>query len=647
MAGPDKKSQIALKRLRGFLYAKFPGELDTPEWAAFEQRMDEYFPILFGHLIELYGHHFDFYYHLERLLELMAKMWMQRSPELKSVDVMREADPKWFQSGRLIGATAYVDLFSTDLKGLREKIPYLQEMGITYLHLMPVYKSPDGDDDGGYAVSSYRELDPELGTIDELRELAAEFRQFGISLVLDFVFNHTSDEHEWALAAAQGDETFQEYYLMFDSRGEPDEYERHLREIFPEEHPGCFTFQNSIRKWVWTTFHTYQWDLNYRNPEVFNAMVKEMLFLSNVGVEVLRMDAVPFLWKQKGTSCENLPEAHCLIEAFNAVVRIVAPGMIFKSEAIVAPDEISKYIATDQCQLSYNPLLMALLWESLATRDAKLLRHSMTERFAIDPGCAWVNYIRSHDDIGWGFDNGDAESLGINPHDHRRFLTDFYIGKHEASFSSGQTFQENPASGDARVCGTTASLCGLERALKKGDAGQVELAIRRIRLMQGVSFTIGGIPLIYLGDEIATLNDYDYVDDPEKMDDSRWLHRPRFDWDRAEQRSDHETPEGQVYQGLLRLTQMRLNNIALARGDTEIVDPGNDRVFGYFRIHAEQSILCLANFSDQAQSIPAPHLRKLGLKKALVDIVAGQAVMTAKRFEMEPLQFAVLLRQGG
>jgi len=617
------------------------------EWKGFEERLEDMFPTLFRNLLQLYGHHFDFYYHLERLLESMAKMWLRRSPDWKATDVMREADPSWYQSGRLVGAMAYVDLFSNDLNTLREKIPYLQEIGVTYLHLMPIYQSPQGDDDGGYAVSSYREIDDSVGTIDQLRDLAVDLRQFGISLVMDFVFNHTSDEHEWAAKAKEGDEVCQDYYLMFDSRQEPDEYEQHIRSIFPDEHPGCFTYLNRIKKWVWTTFHTYQWDLNYRNPEVFNAMVEEMLFLANVGVEVLRMDAVPFVWKQKGTNCENLPEAHTIIESFNAIARIVAPSMVFKSEAIVAPDEISKYIGVDQCQISYNPLLMALLWESLATRDARLLKHSMQKRFEIKPGCAWVNYVRSHDDIGWGFDDNDCREQGIDPTGHRQFLTRFYVGDHDSTFAEGEPFQEDPVTGDARVCGTTASLCGLGKAIRENDDLEIELAIRRILLIHGVTFTIGGIPLVYLGDEIGTLNDPAYLDDLSKEGDSRWLHRPPFDWDKAAKRSDLNSTEHTIYQGFLKLNQMRMNNSALARGDTEIVDPGNDHVFAYFRSTPEQSILCLANFSESPQSVPAPRLRQLGLKKTLVDIVAGQTILAAKQLELEPLQFMVLLRQGG
>lgn len=647
MSEPSRQSQITLGRLKVLLQKSFPEGVKSPEWEGFEARLEENFPNLFSRLLTLYGHHFDFYYHLECLLETMASAWLDRPADWKAVDVQREANPRWYQSGHLIGAMAYVDLFAGDFKGLENRIPYLKELGITYLHLMPIYKTPEGDDDGGYAVSSYREMDNELGTLDEFVSLAGELRSQGISLVLDFVFNHTSDEHEWAKRAIDGDEQYQDFYLMFDSRTEVEEYQQNLRAIFPDERPGSFTYHNRLKKWIWTTFHSYQWDLNYRNPEVFNAMVGEMLFLANIGVEVLRMDAVPFIWKQKGTNCENLAEAHTLIEAFNAISRIVTPSMVFKSEAIVAPDEISKYISTDQCQISYNPLLMSLLWESVATRSAKLLRYSMEKRFAINQGCAWLNYIRSHDDIGWGFDNADAVAMDLNPGDHRRFLTDFFVGKHESSYAEGELFQEDPITGDARVVGTTASLCGLGRAIAMGDDEERELSVRRILLMHGVTFTIGGIPLIYLGEEIGSLNDSGYRDEFEKADDSRWFHRSKFDWEKAALRTDADSVEYQIYQGFLKLIQLRLNNAALARGETQIVDPENDHVFAYFRTSPEQNILCLANVSDRPQVVKAPRLRQLGMRKVLVDIIAGQTVVAARQLEMEPLQFMVLLRQGG
>jgi amylosucrase len=626
------------------LETRYAGKVDADRWAGYVQRLHAHFPRLFSLLHGLYGHHYDFFYHLENILSTATQMWLDRPDELQALDAAREADPHWFQSNRMVGAMCYVDLFAGDLAGLRKRVPYLTELGITYLHLMPLFKSPAGDNDGGYAVSSYREVDAELGTMAELAALATELRHHGISLVLDFVFNHTSDEHEWAKRALADDPDFQDYYRMFPDRGQPDLFERTIKSVFPDEHPGCFTYRSRIKKWVWTTFHNYQWDLNYENPAVFAHMAEEMLFLANQGVEVLRLDAVAFTWKRLGTSCENLPEAHQLIQAFNALVGIAAPAMVFKSEAIVHPDEVARYIREDECPLSYNPQLMALLWNALAAQETRLLRHAMEKRFSVPFGCAWVNYVRCHDDIGWVFSDDDAQDLGINPRDHRRFLTEFFTGRFPGSYARGLPFQENPVTGDARVSGTTASLAGLEHTLEEQqDPAAQELAIRRLLLLHGVIFTIGGIPLLYLGDEIGQLNDHSYTQVPEKDGDTRWIHRPAFDWKAAAQRSQPETTTGRIYYGFLKLVQVRQQNLAFTRAETEIADLGNDHVFGYFRHHSEQSVLVAGNFSGETQSISGTRLRQLGMRKTFTDIIAGRTITATHQLVLDPYQFMVLV----
>jgi amylosucrase len=642
----NRQSTSSFSRLMPRLRARFPDVADA-DWQAYTARLERHFPRLFRLLHGLYGGHYDFFYHLEDLLTSATRLWIGRADELKSLDAIRENDPHWFQSHRMIGYILYVDLFAGDLVAVRSRIPYLQELGVTYLHLMPLFKSPAGDNDGGYAISSYREVDEKLGTMEQLAELAADLRQHGISLCLDFVFNHTSDEHEWAKCALAGQRECQEYYRMFDDRTVPDQFERTVKSVFPDEHPGCFTYRSRIKKWVWTTFKNYQWDLNYENPAVFNRMAEELLFLANQGVEILRLDAVAFLWKKLGTSCENLPEAHQLIQAFNAVVAIVAPAMGFKSEAIVHPDEVAKYISPDECQLSYNPLLMALLWNSLATRDAKFLRHCLQKRFPIPAGCAWVNYVRCHDDIGWTFSDDDARELQLDPAAHRRFLIEFYTGRHPASFANGLPFQENLKTGDARISGSGASLAGLERAIQENNPAAIELAIRRILLLHGIIFTIGGIPLIYAGDELAVLNDYSYEKDSEKSGDTRWVHRARFDWERAERRLQADTPEGRVYAGLLKLARVRQNNFAFTRSETEIIDTGNDHILGYFRQHQEQSVLVLANFAESEQPVAATRLRQLGLRRTFTDIIAGRNITASQTLMMEPCQFMVLIGARG
>lgn len=642
----EEHSASSLERLLPRIEARFKPQTEPSEWEAYVDRLERHFLRLFSRLHALYGSDYDFFYHLENILSSATEMWLERPAELKALDALREADPHWYQSSRMVGAMCYVDLFAGDLEGLREHVSYLSELGVTYLHLMPIFKVPQGDNDGGYAVSSYREVDPELGTMEQLAELATDLRRHGISLTLDFVFNHTSDEHDWARRALAGDRRHQAYYRMFPDRELPDAFERTMPEVFTEDHPGAFTYQTRIKKWVWTTFHTYQWDLNYENPIVFNRMLEEMLFLANQGVEVLRLDAVAFLWKRLGTDCQNLPEAHWLIQAFNAVVSIAAPAVVFKSEAIVHPDEVRRYVSLQECPLSYNPQLMALLWEGLATRDVRVLQHAMRKTYSIPEGCTWVNYVRCHDDIGWAFSDDDVKAVGFDPTEHRRFLTRFYTGKTKDSFARGAPFQEDPRTGDARVSGMCASLTGIERAVAEEDAEELDLAVQRMLLVYGIVITLGGIPLIYLGDEIAMLNDSTYDRDPEKIGDTRWLHRPVFDWERAGARREADSVPGRVYQGMLRLIQLRSQNLAFDRAETEIVQTGNPHVFGFLRSNEHGMVFVLANFTEEAQQLEARRLRQMGMRKTMVDLHAGRVVTATQELGLQPYQLMILTRVG-
>lgn len=635
----EREAQRSFDRIMPRLEARFAAQTDPAIWHSFRTRLEANFERLFTTLLRLYGGQYDFFYHLESILAMTTQSWIDRPPDLKTLDSEREADPAWFQSQHMMGGVCYVDLFAGNLQGIRDRIPYFQELGLTYLHLMPLFRAPEGNSDGGYAVSSYREVDPKLGTMDDLASLASDLRHAGISLVVDFVFNHTSDEHDWAKAAIAGDPEYQNYYLMFPDRTLPDAYERTLREIFPEQRPGSFTWRPDIARWVWTTFNSFQWDLRYANPDVFRSMAAEMLFLANQGVEILRLDAVAFIWKQMGTSCENLPEAHLIMRAFNDLARIAAPALLFKSEAIVHPDDVITYIDWHECQISYNPLLMALQWEALATRDIRLLRNSMRERFAIPEDCAWVNYVRSHDDIGWTFDDGDAARLGINGFDHRRFLNNYYIGRFDGTFARGLPFQENPRTGDARITGTNASLAGLERALHEGPPSEVELSVQRITLMYSIALTMGGIPLLYLGDELGTLNDYSFRSEPTKAGDSRWVHRPAADPERMARRQDADTIEGRIFGEMRRLIALRKEHVAFAGHTTEVIDTGSNHVFGYVRRHAREHVLALANFTEREQRVDANQIRLYGLEYAFTDLIGGAEVSLGRDLVLEPYQY--------
>lgn len=638
---PDYEARRSLARLRPKVLARIAQSSDSlfsdeQLVETIDGRLNEHWPRFFGLLHQLYGHHYDFFYYLENILMTAIDCWLSRPDELYQLDIRRENDPGWYLSEKMVGGSLYVDLFSDDLNKLRDRIPYLKDLGLTYIHLMPLFASREGNSDGGYAISDYRSVDPDLGTIDDLRGLASDFRKVGISLVLDFVFNHTSDDHAWAIRAQEGDREYQEYFHTYPDRVIPDQYERNLREIFPTVRRGNFTWHEGMQRWVWTTFNSFQWDLKYANPEVFRAMAAEMLFLANTGVEILRLDAVAFIWKQMGTNCENLPQAHTLIQAFNALCRIAAPGLAFKSEAIVHPDEVVKYISREECQISYNPTLMALLWEGIATRETKLLKQSLGHRQHLLAGTAWLNYLRCHDDIGWSFDDGDAWQVGINPGGHRDFLNRFYTGRFAGTFAAGVPFQHNEDTGDMRICGTMASLAGLEQALDRNDPQLMEMALRRMRMLYGVLCSIGGIPMIFMGEEWGVLNDYSYLEDGDKVDDSRWIHRPRMDWSLLKELKKKQSVPRRIFTDMQTLFRKRKEAPALTGSHMRLLPCANEHTLSYLRWHDANQMVVLANFSEHPQTVHLRAIRTEGLSHFLKDVFTEKTFSTNEPLTLQP-----------
>jgi amylosucrase len=643
------ESVRTIARLWPRLHAAFPAGAEARR-DAFEARLARHLPRLLAAFHGLYGWRYDFFWHLEQLLRTAAASAAARADDLVALDAAREAAPAaWLEDHRALGGVCYVDRFAGDLAGLRARIPYLRRLGLTYLHLMPLFRSPPGDNDGGYAVSDYRAVDPALGSMAELAALTRELRRAGIATVLDLILNHTADDHPWAAAAKAGDADAQALYWMFDDRRLPDRYQPHLRAIFPERGGDSFTWRADVPgphggRWVWTTFYPFQWDLNYRNPATFTAIAGEMLFLANQGVDVLRLDAVPFLWKEPGTGCESRPEAHTVVRALNALAAIAAPALAFKSEAIVHPDEVARWVGVEECRLSYNPLLMALLWESLATGETRLLADALARRHALPEGTAWVSYLRCHDDIGWGFADEDALRLGIRPADHRAFLNAFYCGRTPMSFARGLPFQESPATGDCRICGTLASLAGLEQAVAAGDAVAIDLAVRRILVLHGIILTTGGVPLLYLGDEVAQLNDYGFRDDPRTAGDARWVHRPRFPDDRLARARDAagDAPEARVFHGLLRLLELRRATPALGGNRLQLVELSSPHLLAYRREHAGARCLVLASLAARAVELAVDPLLAAMAATRLHDRLEGLELVAGQTFTVRPYAFHCL-----
>lgn len=565
---------------------------------------------------------------IRQIFDILAEAWQQRRAPLQKTDRQRAAQPDWFQQPRQVGMMLYVHLFGDDLKGLIAHIPYFKELGISYLHLMPLLRPRQGPNDGGYAVADYRDTDPKLGTLTDLRELADLLRKEDILLVVDLVMNHTAREHAWAQAALAGNPTFQDFYIMFDDRSQPDAFERSLPEVFPDFAPGNFTFQPEIGKWVWTTFYDFQWDLNYRNPEVFAAMLGEMLFIANCGVDVLRLDAVPFLWKQMGTNCQNLPEAVHILAAYRALVRMVAPGVLFKSEAIVAPDDIIKYLGAGGmegkvCEIGYNATLMNHLWHALAAENTHLLRSTLSALPAIPAEATWLNYIRCHDDIGWGISDANAAAVQQDGRATRNFCTDFYTGAISGSYAEGYVFQRDRQTGEARVSGTAAALTGLQKAQIEADADRIQQALNRLKLLNSVIFFMRGIPLIYSGDEIGQLNDFSYLTDAERAGDNRWVHRPPMNWHKAARRHQTGTVESTLFHWHVRLAGIRSQQQALhGRSSDRIIVPDNDHIFLCEREYLGERLLLAANFSGHTQALSLETLPEHWHQFTLYDLLS-------------------------
>jgi len=575
----------------------------------FYTRLGANFYAIHSLFMSLYGHREDFKLQLLRLVEAMATGYVQRSADLEELDKARESDHNWFLSQKWVGMAVYSNGFAENLADLLTKIPYFQELGINLVHVLPILMCPTGRSDGGYAVSDFRQIDDRVGTIQDLRRISEEFRRHQILLVLDVVLNHTSDEHTWAKRAMSGDGIYQDYYFVYDNRDIPDVFEQSMPQVFPETDPGNFTWNEQMGKWVMTVFHGYQWDLNYSNPAVFIEMLDILLFWANQGVDVLRLDAVAFLWKQIGTSCQNDRKAHLVLQLLKDCCQVTAPGVLFIAEAIVAPTEITKYFGEDaivakECEIAYNATLMALLWDSIATRNVRLLHQGMKSLPQKLERATWLNYVRCHDDIGFGFDDRDVTLAGYEPRAHRKFLIDYFKGEFDA-IPRGLLFMPNPDTGDARICGSLASLVGLESALDAQDPTLIDTAIDRILLMHGVILSFGGIPLIYNGDALGVLNDYSFRDDPAKSSDARWVHRPKIDWEKADLRHRSGSIEHRLFTAMQTMIAIRKETSAFADfNNREFMDLGNDSLFAFSRfdpLRPSEKVLVVANFNDRPQ----------------------------------------------
>ena len=572
----------------------------------FAQRLERHHDELRWLYMELYGNDDMF----AELCDQMKRYYDERNDKLKTLDAEREAEGEWYRKRDMLGMMMYIDNFAGNIKGVQEKLPYLEKCNVNYVHLMPFLDSPKGRSDGGYAVADFRKVKPELGTMEDLSELAEKCHEKGISLCMDFVMNHTSEDHEWAVKARQGDGEYMSRYFFYADPSIPQEYEKTVPQVFPTTAPGNFTYLPELGHYVMTTFYPYQWDLNYRNPRVFNEMMYNFLYLANQGMDIIRIDAVPYIWKELGTNCRNLPQVHTIVRMMRMIGEIVCPGIVLLGEVVMEPDKVAPYFGTvekPECHMLYNVTTMATTWNTVATRDIRLLRKQMDIVCALPREYTFLNYLRCHDDIGWGLDYDTLKTWGMEEVPHKKYLNDYFQGKTEGSVSRGELYNEDLVTGDARFCATTASMCGVESAGFEQDEQKMDQAITKDVMLHAYMFTQSGIPMLYSGDEIGQVNDYTYKDDPEKAPDSRYIHRGKFNWDLVDNIENKESVQGKIFQALDKLEAIRRNE-AVFNTDAEVYtkDYSDQSVLWIIRRAEGEELHAVFNFSDYPKTIWMP-----------------------------------------
>lgn len=561
------------------------------------------------HHDELRWLYMELYQNDDMFAELCSKMYeyyRQRSSKLKERDAKREQEAGWYHRKDMLGMMLYIDNFVGNMQGVKEKIPYLKECNINCLHLMPFLDTPEGRSDGGYAVADFRKVRPDLGTMKDLAELTEKCHEEDINVCMDFVMNHTSEDHEWAKRARAGEGEYMSRYFFYDNDEIPKKYEETVPQVFPTTAPGNFTYLPENGHYVMTTFYPYQWDLNYRNPRVFNEMMYNFLYLTNQGIDIVRIDAVPYIWKELGTTCRNLKQVHTIVRMMRMIAEIVCPSVLLLGEVVMEPEKVVPYFGTiekPECHMLYNVTTMATTWNSIAARDIRLLKKQMDILNHLPKQYVFLNYLRCHDDIGWGLDYETLKQWGMEEIPHKRYLNDYFTGKIAGSISRGELYNDDPVTQDARFCGTTASMCGIEKAGFEQNKEAMETAVREELMLHAYMLTQSGIPMLYSGDELGQVNDYSYKEDPAKCADSRYIHRGKLRWELAENKNDHTTVQGSIFQTLDRLEKIRGQEITFDKdADVYTYDVHDDSVLCILREYKGRRFFGIFNFSDQEKT---------------------------------------------
>lgn len=590
----------------------------------FEQRLKRHHDELRWLYMELYDNSSMF----AELCDQLKIFYQERKEALKKRDLKREETADWYKQNDMLGMMFYIDNFAGNMKGVESKLDYIEKCNVNYIHLMPFLDTPEGRSDGGYAVSDFRKVQEKLGSMKDLESLTAACHKKGVNVCMDFVMNHTSEEHEWAKRARMGEGEYMSRYFFFDRWEEPSKYEETVPQVFPTTAPGNFTWLPDAGHFVMTSFYPYQWDLNYKNPRVFNEMMYNFLYLANRGIDIIRIDAVPYIWKELGTQCRNLPQVHTIVRMMRMISEIVCPGVLLLGEVVMEPEKVVPYFGTvekPECHMLYNVTTMATTWHTVATRDTRLLKKQLDIVNGLPKDYVFLNYLRCHDDIGWGLDYGTLMAEGIGERSHKKYLNDYFQGYAGNSNSRGELYNADPVTGDARFCGTTASMCGVEKAGFEEDGQAMEKAICLDITLHAYMFMLSGIPVLYSGDEIGQTNDYSYKENPDKAEDSRYIHRGAMNWKLAEKLSDQKSVEGRIFQRLNQLEKIRKKEkVFVSYANVWTVETEDPAILCITREFQDEKLMGLFNFSEFNKTV------RLHEKEEYVDLISGEKMRLAE-----------------
>ena len=606
----------------------------------FQKRIDRHHDELRWLYMELYNNDSMF----AELCENLNAFYQERKDDLKTLDRKREENPGWYKGNDLLGMMFYIDNFAGNIKGVEKKLDYIQKCNVNYIHLMPFLETPRGRSDGGYAVSDFRKVQEGLGTMEDLRDLTDACHKKGVNVCMDFVMNHTSEDHEWAKRARAGEGEYMSRYFFFKDFTIPSQYEKTVPQVFPTTAPGNFTWIPEAGHYVMTSFYPYQWDLNYKNPRVFNEMIYNFLYLANQGIDIVRLDAVPYIWKELNTQCRNLPQVHTIVRMMRMIGEIVCPGVLLLGEVVMEPKKVVPYFGTvekPECHMLYNVTTMATTWHTVAARNTGLLRKQLNVLHSLPKEYVFLNYLRCHDDIGWGLDYAALKEQGFEECAHKKYLNDYFQGYAGGSTSRGELYNADPVSGDARFCGTTASMCGIEKAGFEQDDAAMERAVRLDVMLHAYMFMQSGIPVLYSGDEVGQVNDYTYKEDPKKAEDSRYIHRGAMNWKLAANISDPDTVEGKLFSSLLKLSKIRKSEKAfVSKADTWTIDTSDAAVLGIGRYYEGEKLIGLFNFSEFDKKI------KMGENKDDYMELISEKELAEEEFSIPGHGFLYLKKKG-